>query len=147
VTAFTNPATSNTQVTISCDNGYDVALLQVTDSAQPTAHSYQIPVSELTKNESTGIYTYELSTSTLTDPTRVEVTFARMGGDYYTVKTVSGVGGSLYTDKVSAAAGDTIRIYVPNDPTYVLSSLKICGGENLADQVWRLRHALARCVW
>ncbi len=135
VTAFTNPATSNTQVTISCDNGYDVASLQVTDSAQPTAHSYQIPVSELTKNESTGIYTYELSTSTLTDPTRVEVSFARMGGDYYTVKTVSGVGGSLYTDKVSAAAGDTIRIYVPNDPTYVLSSLKICGGENLADQV------------
>lgn len=135
VTTFTNPATSKTQITMTCDNGYDVSSMTVTDSQTPSANTYVIPASEMTKNESTGIYTYELSTSTLTDPVKVDVAFAGKSEAYYTVKTVSGVGGTLYADKATAKAGDTIRIVVPNEAGYALEALTVQGGENLADQV------------
>lgn len=135
VTTFTNPTTSNTQVTISCDSGYEALSMKVTDSATPTASTYIIPASEMNKNESTGVYTYELSASTLTDPVKVEVTFGKKAETYYAVKTVSGVGGTLYVDKATVTGGDTLRIFVPNETTYVLSSLRIQGGEDLSGQV------------
>lgn len=134
-TAFTNPATSNVQITISCEDGYDVEKMTITDGAEQDPQTYVILPSEMTKSSSAKVYNYELSGSTLTNPVRADVTFVKTEENRREVSTASGVGGRVLSDKTAVKAGDVIRILAVNEPGYALSELTVNGGENLADRV------------
>lgn len=133
VTVFTNPTTRKTNVVMNCADGYEVEKMVVTDSAAP-ANVYVISADEMTKNDSTGVYTYELSASTLTNPVKVEVTFVKQSRVYYSVQTVTGTGGSVAADKASVTAGDVLKIAVMNEAHYGLKQLMV-GGMDVTDQV------------
>jgi len=135
VVTYTNPTTRNTNVVITCADGYQVNHLVVTDSAAGGPNTYTIPAEELSSNETTGVYTYDLAAGSLTNPVCIETVFEKKQGLYYRVNSVSGVGGSVLVDKASVTEQDSIKIVCANETHYYLEALYIAGGENLASMV------------
>lgn len=126
VTTITNPTTGRTNVVITCEDGYCVDHMTVTDSAA-VVNSYVIQASEMTRNDTAGVYSYELATSTLTTPVKVDVAFAREAQGFYPVTGVCGTGGRIMVDKSSVTGGDTLSVAVANEAHYVLEHLLIGG--------------------